>query len=82
MPSSRPLTKKRHRTSREMDDPGWWVVSLKRGKEGVILITPERDTLRYGVQLQFPATNNEAEYEAILMGLKVKKALVAINILL
>ena len=65
-----------------MDNPGWWVVSLKRGKEGVILITPERDTLGYGVQLQFPATNNEVEYEAILMGLKVKKALGARNILL
>ena len=65
-----------------MDDPGWWVFSLKRGKEGVILITPEEDTLRYGVQLQFPATNNEVEYEAILMGLKAKKALGARNILL
>ena len=55
---------------------------MKKGKEGVILITPEGDTLRYGVQLQFPVTNNEAEYEAILMGLKVRKALGARNILL
>ena len=41
-----------------------------------------RDVLRYRVQLQFPATNNEAEYKAILTGLKVEKALSARNLLL
>jgi len=38
--------------------------------------------LRYGVRLQFPATNNEAEYEAILRGLRVGKVLGAKNLLL
>ena len=37
--------------------------------------------LKYGVQLKFPATNNEAEYERILMGLRVGKALRAKNLL-
>ena len=37
--------------------------------------------LKYGVQLKFPATNNEAEYERILMGLRVGKALGAKNLL-
>jgi len=37
--------------------------------------------LKYGVQLQFFATNNEAEYEAILTRLRVEKALGARNIL-
>ena len=54
----------------------------KRGRVGVILITSKRDTLKYGVQLQFPATNNEVEYEAILTGLRVEKALGVRNILL
>ena len=36
--------------------------------------------LRYRVQLQFPATNNELEYKAILMGLRVVKALGARNL--
>ena len=54
----------------------------KRGGVGIIIITSKRDTLRYGVQLQFPTTNNEAEYEAILMGLRVEKALGAKNLLL
>ena len=38
--------------------------------------------LKYGVQLKFLATNNEAEYEGILRGLKVEKALRAKNLLL
>ena len=37
--------------------------------------------LKYGVQLKFPATNNEAEYEVILMGLRLGKALGAKNLL-
>ena len=41
----------------------------------VILLSPEKDILRYRVHLQFLATNNEAEYEAVLTGLRVVKAL-------
>ena len=37
--------------------------------------------LKYGVQLKFSATNNEAEYEVILMGLRLGKALGAKNLL-
>ena len=54
----------------------------KKGIVGVIIITLNGYTLRYGVQLQFSATNNEAEYETILTGLKVGKALGAKNLLL
>lgn len=35
-----------------------------------------------GVRLQFPTTNNEVEYEAILTGLRIGRALGAKNILL
>ena len=35
----------------------------------------ENDVLKYGVQLQFPAMNNEAEYEAVLTNLRVARAL-------
>ena len=38
--------------------------------------------IKYGVQLKFPVTNNEAEYEAILTGLRIARALGAKNILL
>ena len=49
---------------------------------GVIIITPERETLKYGVQLTFLATNNEAEYKGVLTRLKVGKALGVKNLLL
>ena len=38
--------------------------------------------MKYGVQLKFPVTNNEAKYEAILMGLRIAQALRAKNALL
>ena len=46
----------------------------------VILLSLEKDILRYGVQLQFPAMNNKAEYEAVLMGLRIAKALSVRNL--
>ncbi|XP_030941048.1 uncharacterized protein LOC115965893 [Quercus lobata] len=42
---------------------------------GVIVTSLEKDVLKYGVQLQFPVTNNEAEYEVILTNLRIAKAL-------
>ena len=41
----------------------------------VILQSLEKDILKYRVQLQFPPTNNEAKYEAVLTGLRITKAL-------
>ena len=41
----------------------------------MILFSPEKDVLKYGVQLQFLVTNNKAEYKAVLTGLRVAKAL-------
>ena len=38
--------------------------------------------LKYGVQLKFLATNNETEYEGILTGLRLGKALGAKNLLI
>lgn len=54
----------------------------KIGGVGNIITTLEGDALKYGVQLQFLATHNEAEYEAILIGLRDAKALEAKNVLL
>ena len=39
------------------------------------MTSPEKDVLKYGVQLQFPATNNEAKYVAILTSLRIARAL-------
>ena len=56
-----------------MDSTYRWFVSLKEGGSRVIIATPDRETLKYEVQLKFPATNNEAEYERILMGLRFER---------
>ena len=47
----------------------------KVGGVGVVLIPPEGETLKYAVRLQFSATNNEAEYKALLIELSLAKAL-------
>ena len=60
-----------------------WTVQMdgsatkKVGGAGVVLISLEGETLKYAVRLQFPITNNEAEYEALLTGLSLVKALEA-----
>ena len=54
----------------------------KRGGVGVVITSPKEDVLKYGVQLKFPITNIEAEYEAILAGQRIARALRAKNILL
>ena len=53
----------------------------KVGGAGVVLLPPEGETLRYAVKLQFTATNNETEYEALLIGLSPGKALGARNLI-
>ncbi|XP_030936072.1 uncharacterized protein LOC115961193 [Quercus lobata] len=54
----------------------------RKGGVGVIITTPDGEVLKYGVQLRFPATNNEAEYEGILTGLRLGRALGAKNLLI
>jgi ribonuclease HI len=42
---------------------------------GVVLISPQGDTLKYVLMMSFSqASNNEAEYEALLHGMKMAKA--------
>ena len=63
------------------DKPAIWTIhtdkssTQKRGGAGVVITSPEGETLKYGVQLNFPVTNNEVEYEAILTRLKIAQAL-------
>ena len=40
---------------------------------GVILTSPQGDKMRYVLQIHFTCTNNVAEYEALLHGLRVAK---------
>ena len=36
---------------------------------GLVLISPEKVIIEKSLRLDFPATNNEAEYETLLMGI-------------
>ena len=65
-----------------LDDIDRWFVSPEEGGVGVVVIAPNEEVLKYEVQLKFPATNNEAEYEGILIGLRIEKALGAKNLLI
>ena len=40
-------------------------------KVGVVLISPDESRLRYTIRLHFLASNNTAEYEAIINGLRI-----------
>ena len=41
----------------------------KRFGVGIVLISPEKITIEKSLRLDFSATNNEAEYEVLLMGM-------------
>ena len=47
-----------------------------------MLISPKREILKYEVKLQFSATNNKAEYEALLTRLSLAKALKVKNLII
>jgi ribonuclease HI len=49
--------------------------TLKGAGAGVILIPPEGDVLKYAIQLEFLDTNNVAEYEGLVNGLRLAKDL-------
>ena len=55
--------------------------SLNRRVEGVgvVIQTPEGDKIQCMIRLDFPTTNNEAEYEALVVGLDLAKAAGAEN---
>ena len=45
------------------------VVNQRRSGVGLVLVSPEKITIEKSLRLSFSATNNEAEYEALLMGM-------------
>ena len=51
----------------------------KGGGAGILLVSPQGVTFRYAIPIEFYVTNNQAEYEALLRGLRI---LVEIKLLL
>ena len=46
-------------------------LQLQGAGAGIVVICPHGETFKYILQLHFPASNNVAEYEALLLGLRV-----------
>ena len=60
-------------------DSNYWKMHFDGSKNldgcgaGVVLTSPKKDKLSYILQIHFTASNNVAEYEALVHGLKVAK---------
>ena len=52
------------------------------GGAGVVMLTPEGDKIECMIRLDFPTTNNEAEYEALVAGLDLARAAGAENMVI
>jgi ribonuclease HI len=69
-----------------MPDKEAWVgyvdgSSMKsRSGAGVALITPDKEEIAVAFKLDFPTTNNEAEYETVIAGLSLAEHLGAKNL--
>ena len=46
----------------------------RAGGAGIVLLSPKGDVVECMVRLDFPTTNNEAEYEALVVGLDLARA--------
>nr|GEX29398.1 reverse transcriptase domain-containing protein [Tanacetum cinerariifolium] len=70
----------------EEDDTGSWTLftdgasSLKGSGAGLVLIGPSGIEYTYVLRLTFPSTNNKAEYEALLAGLRIARQMNISNI--
>jgi ribonuclease HI len=47
------------------------LVMKTKASAGFLFVTPLREQMQYMVHLHFPASNNMAEYEALLCGLRI-----------
>ena len=50
-------------------------LQLQGAGAGVVLLTPQKEVFKYVLQMNFKASNNAAEYEALLHGLRVAASL-------
>ncbi|XP_073129182.1 uncharacterized protein [Henckelia pumila] len=72
--------------TKHMEGQGLWKVYVDGSSNsegcgvGVLLISPQGDDIRLAVRLDFRASNNEAEYEAVLIGLRAAKQVGAARI--
>ena len=69
------------------ESPQWSVhmdgsSNKQAGGAGVVLLSPEGDVVKCMIRLDFPTTNNEAEYEALVVGLDLARATGATSVVI
>uniref|UniRef100_A0A2N9F9R7 Uncharacterized protein n=1 Tax=Fagus sylvatica TaxID=28930 RepID=A0A2N9F9R7_FAGSY len=68
------FTSKDDEPTEDVEQTSKWTVNIDgsstkdSGGVGVVLRSPEGDIIKQAIRLQYPTTNNEAEYEALLDG--------------
>lgn len=73
-------------TNKESSKTGWWMLHVDGASQssrlgvGLLLESPTEEQLEQSIRLRFSASNNEAEYEAILSSLSLAIALLASKI--
>ncbi|CAL9007144.1 unnamed protein product, partial [Prunus brigantina] len=67
-PPASPAEARNIRTTDQMGHRAWRV---RHHGVGLVLRTPDHTTIEYAIRFQFRASNNEAEYEALLAGLRL-----------
>ena len=58
------------------------LIDRSGGGGGVVLLLPEGDVVECMIRLDFPATNNEAEYEALVAGLDLARSAGATSVVI
>ena len=69
------------------ESPQWSIhtnesFNRQAGWAGIVLLSPEGDTIKCMIRLDFPTTKNEAEYETLVAGLDLAKAVRATSIVI
>uniref|UniRef100_A0A2N9IP78 Integrase catalytic domain-containing protein n=1 Tax=Fagus sylvatica TaxID=28930 RepID=A0A2N9IP78_FAGSY len=75
------FTSKDDEPTEDVEQTSKWTMNIDgsstkdSGGVGIVLRSPEGDIIKQAIRLQYPTTNNEAEYEALLLGLNTAKIL-------
>ena len=70
------------------DDDDWWILNVDGASRhtgagvGLQLKAPTEEVVEQSIQLDFPASNNKTEYEAILAKIDLTQSVLSKNLLI